>query len=508
MSEGFVTRRWLPPLCLALLCEVLFVLAVSYLHASINNTLTHNGNWSSTKLGLGLKLVGAYSFANSRQTLSGERLNLGRWYGHQEVVLRRPLEPRKVRFEFLLQDQAYLAFLFGRGETHDHGLLLSLHPRFPNVQYVADRAGEFLSTAPIDPSGLKAGVCSTLEGSFQNGSFEARLDGNLLGSFPCSAPENRIVGFRGSERDVFVDEITVECGPGLEPFHETFFNRTDFLRSAGTLGSVLAALDLLLLLGLSRLQPSRIRRLTLPALTLLLILTIGSGIALLVYQTLLGNGYTVAPAKREAAWREREVESVSRQIRQRERDSRAGEVTRVLFIGSSQTHGVGATREEETLVKVAEDLLNRRAGGQRRYECVNTGISGQTAPRLLELYRSEWAFLLPSLVVINLSVNDQDALAFERSLREFLRLNATLGIQTLFSLEPTSEEVPHMEGRERKVMCEVSKVDSVPLVDTHQILDRYLGTGFLWWDFVHPTSYGHRRIAECLVPEIERLTRR
>ena len=28
--------------------------------------------------------------------------------------------------------------------------------------------------------------------------------------------------------------------------------------------------------------------------------------------------------------------------------------------------------------------------------------------------------------------------------------------------------------------------------------------GFLWWDFVHPTSFGHEMIADVVFPEVEK----
>jgi phospholipase/lecithinase/hemolysin len=42
----------------------------------------------------------------------------------------------------------------------------------------------------------------------------------------------------------------------------------------------------------------------------------------------------------------------------------------------------------------------------------------------------------------------------------------------------------------------------IPVVDLHAELKRATERGFLWWDFVHPTSFGHRLIAEALVPHV------
>ena len=44
----------------------------------------------------------------------------------------------------------------------------------------------------------------------------------------------------------------------------------------------------------------------------------------------------------------------------------------------------------------------------------------------------------------------------------------------------------------------------VPVLDLHGHLSapEVVDSGFLWWDYVHLSSYGHRRAAEWLAPQL------
>ncbi len=45
----------------------------------------------------------------------------------------------------------------------------------------------------------------------------------------------------------------------------------------------------------------------------------------------------------------------------------------------------------------------------------------------------------------------------------------------------------------------------VPVIDTQGLLARREDDGFLWWDQVHLTSFGHRLFAEHLVEALEQI---
>jgi len=182
---------------------------------------------------------------------------------------------------------------------------------------------------------------------------------------------------------------------------------------------------------------------------------------------------------------------------------------RLVCLGSSQTWGAGARRADEAWPARLERLLNGSLRpGERPWACVNTGISGAVAERIFELYRREWSMPEPELVVVDLSNNDRDREAFRRALEELVAWNRARGIPTLLVLEPNSlESISHELEPNHRIMRQVGAATGTPVVDMMAALAAEPDAGFLWWDGVHLTSFGHRRFAEILHGELRRLGR-
>jgi lysophospholipase L1-like esterase len=105
-------------------------------------------------------------------------------------------------------------------------------------------------------------------------------------------------------------------------------------------------------------------------------------------------------------------------------------------------------------------------------------------------------------VVLDLSTNDADERAFAEALAGFVSLNEERGIATLFALEPNSIEYAPRGPRLHETMRAVGAARGVPVIDLHAEVRKADSRGFLWWDLVHPTSFGHRVIAEALAPVV------
>ena len=107
-------------------------------------------------------------------------------------------------------------------------------------------------------------------------------------------------------------------------------------------------------------------------------------------------------------------------------------------------------------------------------------------------------------MILNVSHNDkdEDQEGFVSGLEDFVAFNRERGIATIFSLEATSLEAYPGGLALHGPMREVAERLGVPVVDTHARLEEAYDHGFLWWDTVHPTSYGHRLIAEALAPAV------
>lgn len=201
-------------------------------------------------------------------------------------------------------------------------------------------------------------------------------------------------------------------------------------------------------------------------------------------------------------WLNSGPKSIIRRIKDRHVDSGSKKTIRILFIGTSQTWGAGAREETETFVNRMERRLNSNVVLNCHFECINTGLSGYNASRLLNLYINEWLVLEPQIVVINLSNNDNNSVQFTNVLRRFADLNISKGIKTMFVLEANSIEVNPGELKQHKFMRQVGKEKGILIADLHNYLLQNYDKGFLWWDFVHLTSFGHKLAADFLFEKI------
>ncbi len=195
---------------------------------------------------------------------------------------------------------------------------------------------------------------------------------------------------------------------------------------------------------------------------------------------------------------------IRRQIKEAYGKGRAKGVTRILFIGTSQIWGAGARNEAETIVRRIQDKFNTSALVKGRFECINAGISGYDASRLLNLYITEWLALEPQMVVIVLSNNDYlHSDIFSSALIRFVDLNTSKGIKTIFVLEANSIEMCSGELKLHSIMRHVAEENGVPALDLHGYLAQNSDKGFLWWDFVHLTSFGQMLAADFLFDGIK-----
>ncbi len=476
--------------------QVAAVVAGAWVYAWYSHSVEGSGRWVATKAHLGRKVMGAVDFARSHHTLAGGQLDLGRWFGFQEVVLREPVLVRTVELDFRPEPGAWLALRYGPGPEGGAGLLLGTDERFPSGSFTVDAAGEFEVFEPLTGLRPAPGAWAHLALEFGPAGVSAALDGGApqrIGE-PTSGPQH--LAFRGGQASVVLDDVRVRCdGPG--GFDETFFHGRGFARGLLALVGLLA-LDVLAWRLVRRWRVSGRR---------LLALAVGSAASLLfvaaaivVLQRTKAGRYPRANHDAEAAWLSEEATRVAAEVRARHAPAHPG-VTRVLVVGTSQTWGAGATRAEEGFVPELERQLEAARPG-RDFECVNGGVSGLRAPRLLELFQSEWLALEPDLVVLNLSNNDKDAASFAAALRGFADLCAEHEIALLFALEANASEAVPGPLALHPTMRAVAAERGIEVLDLHQEIARHSGRGFLWWDFVHPTSFGHRLLAEALAPAV------
>jgi lysophospholipase L1-like esterase len=182
--------------------------------------------------------------------------------------------------------------------------------------------------------------------------------------------------------------------------------------------------------------------------------------------------------------------------------------TRILFLGTSQMWGSGASSPNERIASRVGSLLNTGASGRNIY-VINASKRGSNSFELLSSCKDHLYLFRPDLVILDLSNNDYDARSFDKGLRSLLEWTHSIHSKTLFILEANSPEVDFGKGTvqtilpmgriqdRHAIMRNISTQYHVPLLDLNGYLtsDGVYDSGFLWWDLVHLTSYGQELAA-------------
>ena len=494
-------RRALPAYALLLVTSASF-LGLSILNAG--NTLHHNGLWVSGKVELAHGAVSAVTTLVTRPTLRRNRLDLGAYSGFQQFLHNAGRSVRELSFRFRSDEPAHLDVLYGPGPDRLSGVRVSGDPEFESLHYRLAPSGKFQARELLTGWTLPHGSWVPARFAFSEEAvsvFIGEADPIRLTS-PASAV--RSVGFRGGLESVLVDDVRLTFADGSEPFVEAFSSHASLTPWLLAIGAALALLTWIghaLLRRCIGLEPPAAH---LACLTAHVVILVGVLAFFLVDFLHLAGRYPADPALLEFAGYDNRIESaedVLRRLRAVAAEPDDGRV-RILVVGSSQTAGAGARRTEDAIAPTLERRLEAADPAGRRFRVINASVSGALSDGLFSSHRREWIRLRPEIVVINLSSNDRDMPLFLKSLEQFVTLNRVNRIDTLFVLEPNCPESSEPIAPQHEVMRAVAAAHEISVVDMHRTLKAHRQEGFLWWDYVHLTSYGQARFAEILAPEI------
>lgn len=488
-----IIRRWLP-VCVV---QLTFVFVTSLLYLLWNNSLANNGRWEVSKTCLQVACMGEFAYLERAQALARGHLNLGAWHGFHEVIYKRPLSPSELHFRFLLGGGAYFSLIYSRDDHAFSGIRLSANPKFESVLFKASRDGEFLSKAPIEVPAIEVSVWHTLHLLLSESGSSVELDGervNLPG-FEWQTPNT--LGFRGCNAMVLIDDIVARTDSGT--VRESFFNLRPWPRAAGIAMAAVLVFNFVVafLMWIAKFPAFHMRM-------GLIILNGLSGMTLVLIIAIVFLNQHKYP--REGMIPKDTVNFVRdygvKVLRERTAKLAAKPppgTERIVFLGTSQTVGSGATRLADTFVNRVQKELLSDPSLTTKYECINAGVGGGDSSFLARLYRELLLPLCPSVLVINLATNDTSGARLTGNLTRILDENAKRGIKTMLVLEPNSIECWPDDMPNHPIMRELAEKRQIPCLELHRYMKERYDSGFLWWDFVHPTSYGHRLIAERIV---------
>jgi hypothetical protein len=441
------------------------------------HTPANHGRWSSPKLetpGVG----GAALHATTRAALRGNALDLQGQAGFQHLWYREPVEPVRVEFDFKLGGP-FLVFLFNGSESGFEGVRIASGSG--SLYFAAEPGGRFLRRAPLKDAAVHAGWNRFAAVSSERG-LEFSVDGVPLGAAPARFSAGAL-GFRGSREAASVDNVRAYGADGRLILEETFHHWSG-LKGKWTVFAALLAAAALALAWAWRRSPR-----ALAAAALLAAAQWGFS---WVNFTRLSGVHPSERARRPAAIALEERKSALREdILSRYGAAPGPGVTRVLFLGTSQTAGLGV-EPERTFVSLLESRLNGRGGG--RYEFVNASVLGGRPEQTADLYETEWKSLGARLVVINLSPRRDNPDLFLDRLAGLLELNRSLGVRTLLVCEARSYPRPRWDA----AVWELSERSGAPLLDLQRRLSAAGEEGFLWLDPSHLTPFGHQAAADAL----------
>lgn len=529
------------------------------------NTLLMNGNWVSSKPLMQMPLMGSGHFLATRNALQRNRLHPAAWHGHQEVSANLVFAPGAVSLRYRMDSDAYVSALVNRDQDGSSGVRLSRHDAFPSRLFEVDRRGAVVSAMRLTavPSDDR---WHDLEMGFVDDVLHVRIDGLEVGSARLMAKREQFVSLRSGARPVEIDDVELWNAEGERVFRDGFrntrgwvsvFARVMLLLGVGTL--VLYAV--LVVRGVDR------RARSLCVATAALVPLVCGAIWLVFDIHVWSERYpydnAFLPDERRPPALSTYVERARCRLVQmrgvfplswgrirslrplpliwtsvtrwtpgsREPDPntgywfdsrrpgelqllgkpepvpppRQGTALRLAFLGTSQTFGSGAETVFDTFVgRVHLRLAGERSGDP--VETFNLGVPGARSARLVDEYRRHWLRLEPDLMIVNLSFNDKNPDVLRRSLLELGELARAGDTSLIFVLEAAAPGLaPNTLELRHEAVSKAADTLGVPVWD----LDGYMASpdvadsGFLWWDVIHLTSYGHECAADFIWRNLE-----
>lgn len=501
---------------------LIFCLTLSWtIYGQLNNTLLHNNNWVSSKLGLSMYVFGRDEFMDQRPTLSENHLNLGAWHGYQELLTTRDFPMTRLDFDFSLERGSHLLVIFNKKPERYSAIRLSANREYPSAVLEVSQSGEFLSKNLIQITpGTDKWHHAQLSFDRIQSTVSVAVDGKEITRFPQQLPDRQQFGFRGSLKGAFIDSVMAYNGSDIL-FSDDFSYHDPFVAVKISLIAISLLATCFLTAWIVFLRTSDIKKACFAA----VILSVNLAVALSVTETALRLYVLSMYPNPDSVLNRMLLHKVSGPSpMETYNDEQFGRYSKtfgktLLFIGTSQTWGAGAGHSWETFPNRIAAIAN----GQRRsavsnttgsevlvrtaspYRVLNAAISGADSSSLLGFYKKTWINLLPDLVIVNLSNNDTDPERFRDNLREFVRLNNERHITTVFILEANSPEYSPGDVNFHGVMKDVALSEHVRILDLHGFLKTKRDSGLLWWDEVHLTSYGQELTAQFIYDGIKDL---
>jgi lysophospholipase L1-like esterase len=467
----------------SVLYGLLIVICFFTLHIfyqTYDNTLFQNTNWKSKKMELEIPVNGAVAFYVTHRALAGNHLDLSTWHGNQEVYLKNQINYSSLSFNFFLSKDATLYHYYGEKGDTLLGFKLTENEKFLMFFSMLDNCFEEKFYVPLNLTNNSLNICKI---EIENEKLELFINNNNI--YNIDVNFKNIVGFKGNEQKVIIDNIFLKNKDDIIVFKETFtpswINFNLFL--------MYIAIVVFLIIGFN-----------FNKFLFFYSITIFTLIFCIFSTYYLFHSQYLYPKKWLVNWQgyENRITNTEESIKNIDLQTKIAKKKYdklSLFIGSSQTWGAGASKFEKSFV----NLINKRLEEcNKNHSFINTGISGLNSDSLLYYFKTDWIKYNPEFIIINLSNNDRGNHYLKENLIEFIKLSKTIKSKIIFVLEPNIKEDFLGINLNHNIMKEVAFENNILIIDMQYHINKEFENGILFWDNVHLTDFGQKVFAEYL----------
>lgn len=502
------------------------IFTIAWIYSYSSKHIDFENKWLPVKVALNRDSMGSWAFVSQRQAVFDERLNLGKWFGNNELISRSPFVDKSCwNFELELFPNSIFLITLRQVDKSSIAFMLSRSKLDSSAIIEFDQRGRYLKKTPIGFEGERD--LSRIEVCRNQEVINLNLDDRYLAETVIKSSDRRLwIGFGNRTNSVILDNIEQTNSDDKILFKEDFSTGTNFW-----LVSILSLVISLLHTMLTKNRSWSDQVLTLFVLTFSLLLyglfdrfiwakqlPIGSlsseSLSIKLLQKFEAVRDEVFPSKSfenvfssvQNFMNSEQLLKFEPQSETRTRFSYGSDSAKkkILVIGTSQTWGAGATFEEFSLGKQIFNLIEEYTGQKIYLELL--AAPGAIARDLAEIVRSdllldkEW-----DSIVINLSSNDRNELDFRVGLEELILWSKENSRKLYLVKEPNSPEFlnPMLKDRHLIISELAQKYESVAIdTDNNLASQSHFQMGHVWWDFVHLTDWGQFLLAQTIVASL------
>lgn len=399
-------------------------------------------------------IMGANEFSESANTLQSNQINLDMWHGHHHLIF--PMN-KTIEFDLELSTKSVVDLTLYNPEIFKYDVIRLDKTKNSINKINVRHDGKFLSNS---------GEHYNLENSYRVRYQENSLylnDRKLL-----STDSNRLFGIKLDNEEataishLAIGQKSIDLRPGYSLLYyfiafAVVFSLVFFLRPMPQVSLALV----------------------------ILLISIASHYSYLNFFQQRYPSYDLSD-QGVVVEKDDEVEFVQRESA-RTQKLISGNENGVFFLGSSQTFGEGASQKNKRWTKLVCERLQIK-------DCINLGIRSATSHTFVEL-NGKILKSNPKTIFYILAFNDGNPTEHMTNTKKLVKSWKQAGVEVVLVLEPNRDKSNYLHQN----LANIGKLLNVKTIDMHKIFQRSSQQGWIWWDKIHLTDFGHQLFSDFLI---------